>query len=141
MDTIVSQRGKANWIYEGYRYRRDRCNADGSSSWRCVRRDCVGRRKQNPDGSSVVITGHIHAPDTAKNDAERVKADIRQRAVNTVERPRQIILQTTTGIRLESSQYLPSYTSLQQTVNRKRKRENVACRIHDLCRKSRFQVS
>jgi len=126
MDTIVSQRGKDNWIYEGYRYRRDRCNADGSSSWRCVRRDCVGRRKKLSDGSSVEVTVHIHAPDNAKNDAERVKADIRQRAVNTVERPRQIILQTTTGTSLEASQYLPAYSSLQRTVNRKRKRENLA---------------
>ena len=64
MDTIVSQRGKDNWIYEGYRYRRDRCNADGSSSWRCVRRDCVGRRKKLSDGSSVEVTVHIHAPDS-----------------------------------------------------------------------------
>ena len=87
MDTIVSQRGKDNWIYEGYRYRRDRCNADGSSSWRCVRHDCVGRRKKSSDGSSVEVTADIHAPDNAKNDAECVKADIRQRAVNTVERP------------------------------------------------------
>jgi len=70
-----------------------------------VRRDCVGRRKKLSDGSSVEVTVHIHAPDNAKNDAERVKADIRQRAVNTVERPRQIILQTTTGTSLEASQY------------------------------------
>ena len=126
MDTIVSQRGKDNWTYEGYRYRRDRCNADGSSSWRCVRRDCVGRRKKLSDRSLVEVTAHIHAPDNAKNDAERVKTDIRQRAVNTVERPRQTILQTTTGTSLEASQYLPGYSSLQRTVNRKRKRENLA---------------
>jgi len=72
-----------------------------------VRRDCVGRRKKLSDRSLVEVTAHIHAPDNAKNDAERVKTDIRQRAVNTVERPRQTILQTTTGTSLEASQYLP----------------------------------
>ena len=45
MDTIVSQRGKDNWIYEGYRYRRDRCNADGclfhlgQSLWRRIQNE------------------------------------------------------------------------------------------------------
>ena len=126
MDTLVSQRGNDNWIYEKNRYRRDRCNADGSSSWRCVRRDCIGQRKKRSDGSSVEVTAHIHAPNNAKNDAECVKAAIRQRAVNTVERPRQIILQTTTGSSVEASQYLPAYSSLQRTINRKRKRENLA---------------
>ena len=91
-----------------------------------MRRDCVGRRKKRSDGSSVEVTAHIYAPDNAKNDAECVKAAIWQRAVNTVERPRQIILQTTTGTSLEASQYLPPYSSLQRTVNKKRKRENVA---------------
>jgi len=67
-----------------------------------VRRDCVGRRKKVSDGSSVEVTAHIYAPDNAKNDVERVKADIRQRAVDTVEWPRQIILQTTTGTSLEA---------------------------------------
>jgi len=91
-----------------------------------VRHDCEGRRKKRSDRSSVEVTAHIHAPDNAKNDAECVKAAIRQRAMNTVERPRQIILQTTTGTSLEASQYLPPYSSLQRTVNKKRKRENVA---------------
>ena len=35
--------------------------------WRCVRRNCVGRRKQFTDALSVEITSHIHAPDNAKN--------------------------------------------------------------------------
>ena len=77
-----------------------------------MRRDCVGRIKKRSDGSSLEVTAHIHA----KNDAECVKAAIRQRAVNTVERSQQIILQTTTGSSLEASQYLPAYSSLQVKV-------------------------
>ena len=87
--------------------------------------DCVGQRKKHSDGFSVEVTAHIHATDNAKNDAECVKAAIQQRAVNMVEWPRQIILQTTTGSSLEASQYLPAYSSLQRTINGKRKRENL----------------
>jgi len=61
-----------------------------------------------------------------KNDVERMKADICQRAVNTVERPRQIILQSMSAATLEASQSLPSYTSSQRTIQRKQKRENIA---------------
>ena len=43
----------------------------------------------------------------AKNDVERMKADIRQRAVNTVERPLQIILQSTSAATLEASHLIP----------------------------------
>ena len=85
MDLITTQRGKENVLYEGYRYRHDRNNHDGSSTWRCVRRDCVARRKKLVDGSFIEITGHLHAPDNAKNDAEKIKAEMRHRAVTTVE--------------------------------------------------------
>nr|XP_033788082.1 uncharacterized protein LOC117354520 isoform X1 [Geotrypetes seraphini] len=126
MDVIISQRGAENWVHEGYRYRCDRSNADGSSSWRCVRRNCVGRRKRLLDGSSLAITAHVHAPDNAKIAAEKMMADIRQLAVNTVEKPRQIIHGTTTGSSLEAAKLLPSYTSIQRTIQRKRKRGNMS---------------
>jgi hypothetical protein len=126
MEVIVSQRGKDNLLHEGYRYRHDRTNLDGSSSWRCVRRHCAGRRKKLIDGSSVEVTAHIHAPDIAKNDAERMKADIRQRAANTVEKPRQVILASTAGASLEATQFLPSYVASQRTIERKRKRDDIA---------------
>ena len=38
MDIIKSQKGKQQLLYEGYRYRRDKLNQDGSSSWRCIKR-------------------------------------------------------------------------------------------------------
>ena len=67
MDTVVSQRVKENWIYKRYQYRCDRCNADGSTSWRRVRCNYVSRNKQLTDGSSVQVTSHTYAPDNAKN--------------------------------------------------------------------------
>ena len=63
MELITTQRGKENVLFEGYRYRLDRNNLDGSSSWRCVRRDCVGCGRKLLDGSFIEIAGHAHAPD------------------------------------------------------------------------------
>nr|XP_033798636.1 uncharacterized protein LOC117359609 [Geotrypetes seraphini] len=126
MEVITSQRGREHWVNEGYRYRRDRVMADGSTSWRCVRRDCVGRRKRLVDGSSVEITAHVHAPNNARIEADRMMGDICERAVATVERPRQIIHGTTAGTSLEAATLLPAYTSMQRTVNRKRNAGHLA---------------
>ena len=77
MELITTQRGKENVLFEGYRYTLDCNNLDGSSLWRCVRRDCVGRGKKLLDGSFIEIVRHAHAPDNAKNDAEKIKAEMR----------------------------------------------------------------
>src|SRR5688572_24328751 len=45
MERTQSQRAKEHIMTDGYRYRKDRANADGSASWRCFKRDCKGRMK------------------------------------------------------------------------------------------------
>jgi hypothetical protein len=125
MDIIKSQKGKQQLLYEGYRYRRDKVNQDGSSSWRCVKRECAGRLKKKTDGTLQTSTEHMHAPDTAKNESEKIKATIRERAENGVEKPRQIIVNSTAGVSLEAAHLLPSYSASQRTVERKRKRPDV----------------
>jgi hypothetical protein len=70
MDTITSQKGKEQLLFGGYRYRRDKLNQDGSSSWRCVKRECAGRLKKATDGTFTTSTEHMHAPDTAKNEID-----------------------------------------------------------------------
>ena len=125
MDIIKSQKGKQQLLYEGYRYRRDKVNQDGSSSWRCVKRECAGRLKKKTDGTLQTTTEHMHAPDTAKNESEKIKATIRERAENGVEKPRQIIVNSTVGVSLEAANLLPSYSASQRTIERKRKRSDV----------------
>lgn len=125
MDIIKSQKGKEQMLYEGYRYRRDKLNQDGSSSWRCVKRECAGRLKKHTDGTIRKSTEHTHAPDTARNETEKIKATIRERAANGVEKPRQIILNSTTAVSLEAANLLPTYSASQRTIERKRKRNDV----------------
>ena len=54
-----------------------------------------------------------------------IKATIRERAENGVEKPRQIIVNSTAGVSLEAAHLLPSYSASQRTVDRKRKRPDV----------------
>ena len=51
----------------------------------------------------------MHAPDTAKNESEKIKATIRERAENGVEKPRQIIVNSTAGVSLESAHLLRAF--------------------------------
>ena len=88
METTESKREKEHIITDGYRYRRDRVNADGSASWRCFKRDCKGRIKVITGAACTVIADHNHAPAPEDNEAKKVVTEIRRRALNTVERPR-----------------------------------------------------
>ncbi len=128
METITSQKGKPIVLHEGYRYRKDRDNVDGSISWRCIHRHCSGRLKQLPDDTADVTVTPVHsnhAPNPMLNIAERIKAAIHNRAADTAERPRRIIQECTAGERIEATQLLPSYTASQRTIERKRKRLDV----------------
>lgn len=65
--TAVLQERKGKWLHEGYCYRRDRENRDGSVSLRCVRENCAGRVKKLVDGTAVIITVHSHRCIAVKN--------------------------------------------------------------------------
>ena len=109
MEKIDSQKGKIMILVDGYRYRKDRANADGSTSWRCCKKDgCRGRMKMlNED--VLASSEHNHVSDPAKNQAAKVVSAIRKRAVERVEKPRQVIQQARTGISMEASPHLPAY--------------------------------
>ena len=71
MEKAESQKEKEHIINDGYRYRKDRVNADGSASWRCCKRDCKGRIKVMTDDTSNVISEHNHAPDPERSEEDR----------------------------------------------------------------------
>lgn len=120
MELIESQKAK-KLLLEGFRYRKARSNADGSTSWRCVEVSCSGRLKV-ACGDAKLITEHSHPADPSKNEAAKSVAEMRRRAVETMEKPRQIIQHTTSGISLEAGLQLPSYKASQRAIERKRKK-------------------
>ena len=97
MEKIESQKGKELLLNDGFRYRKARVNADGSASWRCVEANCKGRLKVVED-SATTITEHGHPADFSKNEAAKSVAEMRRRAAEGVEKPRQIIQHSTAGI-------------------------------------------
>ena len=71
-----------------------------------------------------MISEHNHAPDPERNEVQKTVAEIRRRATTTVERPRQIIQQSSLGISLQTASMLPSYTASQRAIERRRKRND-----------------
>ena len=116
MEKTESQKEKEHIITDGYGYRKDRVNADGSASWRCCKRDCKGRIKVIAVDTSTVLSEHNHAPDLESREAKKTVAEIHRRAMTTVERPKQIIQQSFLGISLQTASMLPSYTALQRAA-------------------------
>ena len=121
MEKIESQKGKELLLNDGFRYRKARVNADGSASWRCVEANCKGRLKVVED-SATTITEHGHPADFSKNEAAKSVAEMRRRAAEGVEKPRQIIQHSTAGISLEAARQLPTYTASQRAIERTRKK-------------------
>jgi len=56
----VPQEGKVAWLYEGYHYRCDEINQDGSLSLRCISHGCAGRIRKFLDGTTDYVTPHSH---------------------------------------------------------------------------------
>jgi hypothetical protein len=124
MDIVQSQKGKHHLLHNGYRYRKDKVNRDGSSTWRCAQTGCKGRVRL-VDDTVEETKDHDHASVTDKNEALKVVAGMRQRAEMGVEKPRQIIQATTNGLSLEIASQLPSFCASQRTIQRKRKLNDV----------------
>jgi len=125
MEEIESQKGKLMLLVSGYIYRKDKENKDGSTSWRCCKKDgCRGRMKMFKE-DVLSISEHNHAPDQGKNEASKVVSAIHKRALEGVEKPRQIIQQARSGISLEVAPHLPGYTASQRTIERQRKKNQL----------------
>jgi len=81
-------------LYQHYRYRFDYDLAtSGGKSWRCVNCNtgCKGRITTLDDSVMIANTKHNHHEEPAENKAYDIRSSIRERAVETLEPPRQII--------------------------------------------------
>ena len=124
MEIIQSQKGKPQLLYLGFSYRKDRDCLDGRTTWRCTVVSCRGRVKTSSgENEAQHISEHNHAPDPAKVESLKVIASIRDRAATGMEKPRQIIQQSTSGMTLEAASQLPSYATERKIIQRIRKRK------------------
>lgn len=123
MEKTESQKDKQHIISDGFRYRKDRANKDGSSAWRCFNHDCKGRMKATSAEETTLTTEHNHAPDPEGIIAKKTAAEIRRRAPTTVEKPRQILQQCSQGISLQVANLLPAYSASRKTIRRRRRND------------------
>ena len=117
MEIIQSQKGKPQLLYLGFSYRKDRDSLDGRTTWRCTVVSCRGRVKTSSgENEAQHISEHNHAPDPAKVESLKVIASIRDRAATGMEKPRQIIQQSTSGMTLEAASQQPSYAAERKII-------------------------
>ena len=69
---IETQKGGRALLSGGYRYLRIRKGNEGREFWRCCLRTCVAKATTVEDKLEAVRGEHNHAPNSAKNKAEKV---------------------------------------------------------------------
>lgn len=74
--SVLPQQGKVAWLYEGYHYRCDKINGNGSLSLCCIRNDCAGRINKFVDGTTDYITPHSHESCTTVSQGKENKASL-----------------------------------------------------------------
>ena len=121
---LISQKGENHETHEGFIYRLDRILSNGAESWRCVEKK--GRGQIHVMKNDIHITGnHYHVPNLAKIEMKLSLSEVRRRSFQLRDIPRIIIQETHATLREEAVAELPSYTSVQRMIQRKRKRDNV----------------
>ena len=122
MERILSEKGREHILLNGFCYRLDRKLRNGKESWRYTENKCKGRIHGN--GSLWEdITMHTHVPQPAASAMKQMVSNIRKRASASNDVPRRIIQGMQVSLPDEATVLLPKYTSLQQNVQRCRKRD------------------
>ncbi|CAF2102258.1 unnamed protein product [Rotaria magnacalcarata] len=119
MSIVKSSKNKNHLLLDGFRY----CSANKSESiWRCYKNSCAGRVCF--DGLQYLkVTDHVHAPCPEELIAMEFKSKIVDSAVASYYPPRRIINEALTIVSKEDGAAVPSYTSSQRTIERKRRKK------------------
>ena len=76
--------------------------------------------------NDIEITGnHDHVPNPAKIEMKQSLSEVRRRSSQSRDTPRLIIQETQATLSEEAVAELPSYSSVQRMIQRKRKHDNV----------------
>ena len=121
MSIVKSSKGKDKLLLEGYSYRR----ANKSETiWRCSKNDCAGRVSY--DGCQYnKITEHVHPSNPEETLSSEFKSKISTHAANSHDPPRRIIHEALLDIDKIDSAAVPTYSSSQRTIERKRKKQDI----------------
>ena len=121
MSIIKASRNQDQLLFDGFVYRRAKPSL---SAWRCGRNDCPGRVRSD-ETKYIVVTHHNHAPDRDQMIANEFKSKITHHAVISHDPPRRIIHEALLTIEQDDEAAVPSYSSSQRTIQRKRKKNDI----------------
>src|SRR6218665_667693 len=76
MQTITIYKTVSHTLRDGYRLRKVRILSDGTTSWRCVKRNCSGRLRVNEKDNVVSFSVHNHAPVSDRNEINKTVPEI-----------------------------------------------------------------
>ena len=119
---ITSEKNRPLKSFEGFLYRLDRILSNGNESWRCPRKTCKGRIHIE-NNTINIVTEHNHVVNVGEVEAKETITIIKERAANSRDPPRFLIHQAQATITNEGLAEMPKYTSIQRTIERKRKRD------------------
>ena len=106
-------------VYNNFMFTKHRAE-HGKVIWRCRDRKCHGRI-HTVDGDIVRATAHNHVPSPRKIIASDVNVEVKKRAVDTMEQPRQIFQHVTGDVPVQAASKLSSYKAIQHKIERVRK--------------------
>lgn len=121
MSIVKSAKNKDQLLLDGYRYRRAN---QSQVIWRCCRNNCAGRVRL--DGLEYLkTTEHNHAPNPEETISAEFKSTISNNAKTSHDPPRRIIHEALLKVEKNNGTAVPTYSSSQRTIQRKRKQNEI----------------
>lgn len=116
-------------VFNNYQYLKDRENGE-ISYYKCEyfkKFKCRGRIHVVDENVVKEVGDHNHPSDKSKYLADEVVNQIKVKAVETKENPREILREISTDVSFPIAAKLPSMQLLKKTISRKRKSEEIFC--------------
>ena len=122
MQRILSEKWREHILLNGICYRLDSELRNKKESQRCTQDTCRGRMHVNGSSQEEIIT-HTNVPQSAASAMKKMVSNLRERASSSNDVPRRIIQESQVSLPDETTILLPKYTSLQRSVQRRKKRD------------------
>ena len=91
MEFVISERGKKHICLDGYRYREKNQFKNGLIKWQCTFGNCRAVGYLDEQQEFTLKTEHAHLPSPSKIQAKKFANEVREKAANTGNAPRQIV--------------------------------------------------
>ncbi len=132
MEFITSIRGGRKLVYEGYIYVKQKDLARGVVSYECEMRkrgagnssQCKARVKVRNEQVIDITNEHTHEQVHGRPETLRVRNNMKQRAVDTMEAPQQILGHCLQHVSEAAATQLPPFRTMRRTLRRTKQQTN-----------------